>query len=80
MLFGKIYHRKDARLAHDHSKLSLLLCLNEHKLMAHSFQNGTFLKAMFPLSCAAARPRSWPRTPAQYFPSAAHCISIDKTN
>jgi len=35
---------------------------------------------MFPLRCAAARPRSWPRTPAQYFRSAAHCISIDKTN
>ena len=29
---------------------------------------------------SAALPRSWPRTPAQYFRSAAHCISIDKTN
>ena len=30
-------------------------------------------------SLEAARPRRQPRTPAQYFSSAVHCISVDKS-
>ena len=40
-------------------------------------KRGECATATFPLSCADARPRSSRRIPAQYFRSAAHCISID---
>ena len=47
------------------------------KTVARGSVPRALLVATFPLSCAAARPRSRRRTPAHCICSAAHCISID---